>query len=119
MHTSKFYTIPLGLCLRVSDVVPNPLTILLINVYVTYYICMGAAESFHLYSSLTDDASDAISEDRILQVRQEKGGVACQIPRTHKDRSNLIVMVQSFDTLILFDDSVLTANGACFLGVLI
>ncbi len=70
MHTSTFYTIPLGLCLRVSDVVPNPLTILLINVYVTYYICMGAAESFHLYSSLTDDASDAISEDRILQDRK-------------------------------------------------
>lgn len=85
-HSSQFYTIPLGLCLQVSDVIPNPLTILLINVYVTYYICMGAAESFHLYSSLTDDASDAINEDRILKVRQERGGVACQINRTHKDR---------------------------------
>lgn len=43
-HSSKCHTTPLGLCLQVSDVIPNPLTVLLINVYVTYCICMGAAE---------------------------------------------------------------------------
>lgn len=92
MHSSKFYTIPLGLCLQVSDVIPNPLTILLINVYVTYYICTGAAESFHLCRSLTDDASDAINEDRLLKVGQ-RGVEWPGVSPGHKDRSNLIVMV--------------------------